>query len=178
VTPVTVALVGRAETTLGVCALALALGCEATPPISPVPPVDEQAQVFDATGIGRVELTLTAEALDELESDPEAEIPVPGDFSYTSPDGTFQRSLSNVGIRFKGNTSLDARLSKLPMKVRFNEFVKGQKFAGMKKLGFGTEYGDPTFVREALSYSLARKAGTLAPRTRPGSERYCSVPHQ
>ena len=124
-----------------------------------------QAILFDSNGIGRIELTMLPADLAALDADPEAELYLPGTFVYCSPDGQTRNSVQQVGIRYKGNTSLDKRLPKLPIKVRFNQYVNGQQFAGLKKLGFGTEYGDPTFVREALAYQMARAAGTLAPRT-------------
>ncbi len=127
--------------------------------------VDPLTFVFDPSGIGRVEFTIGAKDLAILNADPEAENYVHGNFVYTSPDGAHSWSFNDVGVRNKGNTSLDTRLGKLPWKVKFNQWVEGQKFAGLKKLGFGTEYGDPTFVREALGYSMTRKAGIPAPRT-------------
>lgn len=126
---------------------------------------DILAVVFDPSGIGRVEFTISAAERAILDANPEAENYVHGDFVYTSPDGAASWSFEDVGLRYKGNTSLDASLGKLPWKVKFNQWVKGQNFAGLKKIGFGTEYGDPTFVREALGYSMSRKAGLPAPRT-------------
>lgn len=145
-----------------ILALAWAAGCS---PEKAEDPAALQDIVFDPSGIGRVDLTMEPADLAALDADPEAERYLPGNFAYASPDRKTGKALQKIGIRYKGNTSLDKRLPKLPIKVRFNQYIKGQRFAGLKKLGFGTEYGDPTFVREALAYRMARAAGTLAPRT-------------
>ncbi|MFO0761373.1 MAG: CotH kinase family protein [Byssovorax sp.] len=126
---------------------------------------DVLSVIFDPTGIGKVELDMSPDQISVLSADPEAEQYVHGDFRYTSPSGHASWSFKDVGIRYKGNTSLDVKLGKLPWKVKFNNFVLGQKFGGLKKIGFGTEYGDPTFVRESLAYATARAAGIPAPRT-------------
>lgn len=54
------------------------------------------------------------------------------------------KSLDDVAVRYKGNgTFMDARQSdKKSFKVDLNEFVKGQKFAGVSKLNFHNNITD------------------------------------
>ena len=56
-------------------------------------------------------------------------------------DGTI--SLDSVGVRYKGNSSYIASGSspKKPLKIKFNEFVSGQKYYGIKVLNFSNGYG-------------------------------------
>ena len=72
-------------------------------------------------------------------------------------DGTI--SLDSVGVRYKGNSSYNASASspKKPLKIKFNEFVSGQKYYGIKVLNFSNGYGDPTFLREKIAYDISQK---------------------
>ncbi len=86
---------------------------------------------------------------------------VRGDFDL---DG---QKLSNVGIRFKGNSSyqLSTRGLKRPFKIDFNRFVKGQKLAGLTQLNLNNNELDPTQIRDALSFWFFRESGLPASRT-------------
>lgn len=71
-------------------------------------------------------------------------------------DGTI--TLDSVGVRFKGNSSytLAGNSPKKPLKVKFNEF-KDLTYHGIKVLNFSNGIGDPTLMREHISYAIARK---------------------
>ncbi|MBI1922927.1 CotH kinase family protein [Candidatus Poribacteria bacterium] len=71
----------------------------------------------------------------------------------------------DVGVRFKGNSSVALSLESLkkPYKLDFDRFVEGQTFHGFKKLNFSNSTLDPSFMREKLAYDLLRKAGVPAP---------------
>lgn len=70
-----------------------------------------------------------------------------------------------VGIRFKGNSSLYGANSKIPFKLKFNEFeekyplIAGQRFFGFKTLHLKTNFHDETGMHEALASDLFRKFG-------------------
>jgi spore coat protein H len=49
--------------------------------------------------------------------------------------------------------------------MKFNEFVKGQKLAGLNKLLLNNAVMDPSLVNEHLGHEIARQAGLAAPRT-------------
>lgn len=83
-----------------------------------------------------------------------------GDLGYLPAkftDGTV--TLDSVGVRYKGNSSYNAAGTspKKPLKIKFNEYVKGQKYYGAKILNFSNAYGDPTFLREKLAYDIAAR---------------------
>jgi len=69
---------------------------------------------------------------------------------------------NNVGIRYKGNSSyhntrkLDS--SKLPFNIKLNFENKTQTLkGGYKTIKLSNVFRDPSFVREALAYEIARK---------------------
>ncbi len=89
-------------------------------------------------------------------------------FDYVHAKLQFEsRSFDDVAVRYKGNgTFMDARQSdKKSFKVDLNEFVKGQKFAGVSKLNFHNNITDAGLMNEPLAHALYRDAGVPAPRS-------------
>ena len=89
-------------------------------------------------------------------------------FEYVRADleiGDIQ--FKDVGVRYKGNgTFWSSRESlKRSLKVDFNEFVKGQKFAGMSQINLHNSVRDASGLNEAIAYRLFRDGGVPAPRT-------------
>ncbi len=70
-------------------------------------------------------------------------------------DGNMRDTLQQVGIRLRGNTSLQAQ--KKSFKFSFNEFVSGRKYQGVKKINLRGSHNDPTMVREKLFYDVWNK---------------------
>lgn len=80
-----------------------------------------------------------------------------------------------VGVRFKGNSSLSSAYSsnvkKLSMKLDFDEFeddypaLKNQRFYGFKQLNLNNNYNDNSFMREKVVSDLFREFGLAAART-------------
>ncbi len=68
-------------------------------------------------------------------------------------------TIDSVGVCYKGNSSYNAAGTspKKPFKIKFNEFISGQKYYGIKILNFSNNYGDPTFLREKIAYNIAAK---------------------
>jgi len=64
--------------------------------------------------------------------------------------------LDSVGIRYKGFSSVSVGRTKNPFNIKLNH-VNAQTYKGIKKLKLSNVIHDPTFVREALSYEIARK---------------------
>ena len=59
-------------------------------------------------------------------------------------------TLDSVGIRLKGNSSMNHPGNKKPFKVDFNRFISGQAYDLLKKLNFNNGFKDPTFAREKV----------------------------
>jgi len=51
------------------------------------------------------------------------------------------------------------------MKLKFDEYVVGQRFAGLKRLDFHAMMRDPSHMKDRLGYGLFRAAGVHAPRS-------------
>lgn len=75
--------------------------------------------------------------------------------------------LTNVGIRFKGVSSMVRAPNgyKRPFKLDFNRDAKGRRFLGLGEIYLNNNVNDATQMREALAYELFRRAGIAAPRT-------------
>ncbi len=81
--------------------------------------------------------------------------------SFVFDDGTRRDTLQDIGLRLRGNTSLNAQ--KKSFKISFNEFESGRKYQGVKKLNLLGSHNDPTMVRQKLFYEVWAKAG-MPPR--------------
>ncbi len=70
--------------------------------------------------------------------------------------------LEKVGVRYKGNSSyFNVRKyghKKLPFNLKANAFVSGQRFpGGHETIKLSNGFRDPSFIREVLSYDIARQ---------------------
>jgi spore coat protein H len=89
-------------------------------------------------------------------------------FNYVRADLEFGiNKFKEVGVRYKGNgTFLSSRESlKRSLKLDLNQFVKGQKLAGMTQFNLHNSVRDPSGMNEAIAYGLFRDGGVPAPRT-------------
>lgn len=71
---------------------------------------------------------------------------------------------SNVGIKFKGNSSYSNPSTKKPFKIDMNEYVTGQNVDGLKKFNLNNGFKDPSFMREKLALDFYNEHGLAAPR--------------
>jgi spore coat protein CotH len=62
----------------------------------------------------------------------------------------------NVGVRFKGGSSYSPGRRKNPFNIKLDEVMAGQAIEGHGTLRLANVFNDPSFVREALSYEIAR----------------------
>ena len=79
---------------------------------------------------------------------------------------------TNVGLRFKGNSSLRSSWSsgiyKLPLKLDFDEFeeeyteIDDQRFYGFKQLNLGNGFEDKSLIRDKAASDIFRDAGIPA----------------
>jgi len=63
----------------------------------------------------------------------------------------------NVGIKYKGNSSYNVNNVKNPMNIRLDYINNGQSIDGYNVLKLSNGFRDPSFVREVLSYEMARE---------------------
>lgn len=81
----------------------------------------------------------------------------------------------NVGVRYKGNSSLrsawQSGVKKLSFRFDFDEFedtypeIKNQRFYGFQKLAFSNNFEDVSFMHEKLAADIFRDAGLKSPQT-------------
>lgn len=104
-----------------------------------------------------------------------------GDFTTENPMwvtatiGFAGETWTNVGVRYKGNSSLrsawHSNTLKLPFKLDFDEFedtypaIKNQRFHGFKQLSLANNLQDDSYLRDALTYDLLDAAGLVAAET-------------
>jgi len=79
----------------------------------------------------------------------------------------------NVGIRYKGNSSLSSAgdNGKLPFRLKFDKFaddypeITGQNFYGFEELSLSSNYNDPSVIREKVASDLFRDFGVPCSRS-------------
>lgn len=121
----------------------------------------DPAWLYDPGAVLEVNLTAPQSSLDALGVDPHTY--VPGTFSLTTTGGTY--GPLDVGLRLKGGLVAEPLSGKASFKVKFNEFVAGQRFLGLKKLTLNSMRQDESMIAEVLTYRVFREAGIPAPRT-------------
>lgn len=62
-----------------------------------------------------------------------------------------------VGIRYKGFSSVSVNRRKNPFNIKLDYTISGQNHEGFDKLKLSNVIQDPSFVREVLSYDIARQ---------------------
>ncbi len=73
-------------------------------------------------------------------------------------------TLTNVGVRFKGNSSYSHPNDKKSLRLSFDEFDGSLRWDGLKGVHLNNCYGDPTFMREKIHLDFCKDAGIVAPR--------------
>ena len=63
----------------------------------------------------------------------------------------------SVGVRYKGNSSYRANQIKNPLNIKLDYIIDGQELEDYGTLKLANAYNDPSFVRETLSYEIARE---------------------
>jgi hypothetical protein len=123
--------------------------------------------MYEPTTVVAIDLQLPPASVAALEAEPDEY--VEGTFALAETDGTpagigeYTTPLT-VGVRLKGGAGSFRDLSgKAAFKVKFNEFVGGQKFLGLKSLTLNNMVQDPSMIHEALVYPAFRAAGLPAP---------------
>jgi hypothetical protein len=101
-----------------------------------------------------------------------------GSYAFVRSDMEIDgQKIADAGLRFKGNSSyaVSAGTLRRPMKVDFDRFVEGGRFAGLETFNLSNTTYDPSQVRESVAFWLYRKMEVPASRTGFGLV-YLSVP--
>ncbi len=134
--------------------------------------------VFDNSKVNRIDIVFTADEWSDMQADLATKTSGGG-----GPGGTFSSEnpeyfpadiycndlvWKNVGVRYKGNSSLRARSGKLPLRFDFDEFedqfpeITNQRFYGFKELSMSSNYNDASLMREKSACDLFRDFGVPA----------------
>jgi spore coat protein CotH len=161
---------------------------------SSIAPVDYDI-VFPQDKVNRFDITISADNWSSMQSDLDnlygsssGTTGGPGGGATTEVESSFAddtplyipcnlefngKNWYNVGIRYKGNSSLSASSSgvkKLPFRLEFSEFedeyieIKGQTFYGFPSLSMSSNYNDKSFLREKVACDLFNEFGVPAPQ--------------
>ena len=135
---------------------------------------DDSGYIFDQERLHTFELTLSDEALAQIDRNPSAEEWVLGSLTFEG------ETIDRVGIRYKGSIgawvgclsdpdwtdpSGHKVCTKLSMKVKVNWDDSNREFHGLRRLQFHNMNLDPSQMHERLGYWLFREMGVPAPRS-------------
>ncbi len=147
--------------------------------------------IFDDTKVQRLDIVISKTRWERMLSDMTNKYGTFGVFSPGSAGGVSDQDEDpvfvpaevfhngkewyRVGLRFKGNSSLESTWKsgnlKLSFKLDFDEFedqypiLKNQRFYGFKKLSLKNNYDDKSFLREKVAGDVFRNAGLAASHT-------------
>jgi len=137
--------------------------------------------VFEQNKVHRIDIVFTADEWEDMQEDLADKTAggggPGGTFSSENPDyfpaDIYYNDLvwRDVGVRYKGNSSIRARSGKLPLRFDFDEFedenpaISNQRFYGFKELSMSSNYNDASLVRESTADNMFREFGVPAVRT-------------
>ena len=124
--------------------------------------------VFDESVIRTYDITVAPADWSWLNDNATLEQYVPATLDFEGQD------YGQVAIRYKGGfgnlySCFDGQgnriCDKLSIKLKFSEYDPEGRFYGLKRINLHSMDGDPSKMRDALSYKLFRDNGVYAPRT-------------
>jgi len=141
--------------------------------------------VFPSNQVNRIDIEIASEDWGTMQADLEDNLnkgqgPLAGDLDFDPvwvPCNVYFNNIEwyKVGIRFKGNSSLNssyrAGIKKLPFKLDFDQFedewptIKDQRFYGFKQLSLKNNFEDQSFIRESIASRLFSEFGLVSPHT-------------
>lgn len=117
---------------------------------------DPSAEIYDPDTVIELALELPGESVTALEADPRTY--VHGTLHYGD------EVVADIGVRIKGEYNFRPLGQKAPFKLKFDAYVAGQTFHGLKRMTLNNAIEDPSWVAERLTYAVFRDAGLAAPR--------------
>jgi spore coat protein CotH len=142
--------------------------------------------LFDDTAVQRIDVTISADdhaaMMDDLDDLLGGQGGPPGPPSDTDEDPMWVpvtiehdgRTWNEVGMRYKGNSSLRSAYSqgigKLSFRLSFDKYedevpeLDDQRFYGFKKMTFSNGFNDPSLIRDKLAADIFRAHGIPAAR--------------
>lgn len=148
-------------------------------------------EVFNQSEVNRIDIVLSEDEYETMQDNLED---ILGSSSSGGPGGGGSSSFSdetpvyvaadfyfngiqwyNVGVRYKGNSSLESSYSsgigKLPLRLKFDEFeddfpeITNQRFYGFKDLSLSSNYNDKSMMREKAASDIFSEFGVPSARS-------------
>jgi len=120
------------------------------------PLVDPSEELYAPDALPSFDIILPPESIDALWAAPD--VYARGALVYGD------ETVSDIGVRLKGEWNFRDLSGKAAFKLKFDEFVPDQRFRGLKHMTFNNSLEDPSFVAERLVYEAFRAADLPAPR--------------
>lgn len=133
---------------------------ETPPPTGPAGYLLAGETVFVDDELTQVTVTMDQAALEQMINNPEQDVYYPGTVRVFN--SRIDETVTNVGIKLRGNTSRFA--TKKSWKLKFNEFVSGRRFQGLKSFNLNGHQNDPSVVRGKLAWDVYNSFGVPSPR--------------
>jgi hypothetical protein len=110
-----------------------------------------QSSFYDLNTIQKIEITFTQPNWDYMLDTAKA-----GSDGYISASKVKINGVefSNVGVKYKGNSSYNPTRNKNPFHIELDTYVD-QNYLGYTDIKLSNAYRDPSFLREVLSYKIA-----------------------
>ncbi|MBW1871531.1 MAG: CotH kinase family protein, partial [Deltaproteobacteria bacterium] len=137
----------------------------------PAPAMLGDSSMFDPDWIIEVEVELDSDDWEVLRNQTRdifdvfcSTEPPPNPYTYFEADIAVDGiKLESIGIRKKGFFG-SVEPGRPSFKVSFNEYVRGQRFFGMRRMTLNNSRSDPAKIKQCIGYWLFDKAGLPSPR--------------
>lgn len=141
--------------------LSLVIVCVFQPALNSQPPLPLYGAAFPQDEVTTVKIIMNPDDLQEMIESQEDEFYYTGTFVFISSE--LNDTIENVGIRLRGNTSLNAE--KKSFRVSFNSFQQGLQWQGLEKLNLVGQQNDPSLLRSKICHDAFREFGIPSCRT-------------
>ena len=121
---------------------------------------DNSWKLYDDSQVAQVNITMSQAAFDWMMTNYMSDSTHVCSFKFKNK--YIDTTITNVGIRIRGNTSRAAQ--KKSFKISFNDFEKGREFFDVEKLNLNGEHNDPSIARSKVSWGLFQKSGLPSTR--------------
>lgn len=140
--------------------LAVVVRAETSPPTGPAGYLLAGQTIFVDDEVTQVHVTMDPVHLQTILSNPLSNTYFPATVRVFN--SRIDETVDQVGIRLRGNTSRFA--TKKSWKLKFNEFVSGRRFQGLKSFNLNGHQNDPSVVRGKLAWDVYNQFGVPSPR--------------
>lgn len=124
-------------------------------------PLPAFGAAFPQDQVATMKIIMNPDDFQEMMDNQEDDYYYTGTFIYISSE--LNDTIENVGIRLRGNTSLNA--AKKSFRVSFNSFQQGLKWQGLEKVNLVGQQNDPSLLRSKMCHDAFRYYGIPSCRT-------------